>query len=106
MLYNERWHDLQDQGEERYSNVVAKNHEIKITTALNNVYFYTRLVIDGVIQPTTWTVTKNGNPEMVLSDPEDTESELVQQTVQIEAIDTIIRWFYQKEEVPSEVIIN
>lgn len=106
MKYNERWHNLQAEDTERYSNVIAKNHEIKITTSLNNIYFYTRSVTDDVIDSYIWLVTKNGFPVMVLSDPEDEFSPLIQSTIEMDQIDGLLRWFYANEEIPVEVIIN
>ncbi len=67
MLYNQKWHDIQDL--ERYSGVIAKNHEIKIRTDKNNIWTYSREVVDGVISPTQWYVCKNGFPEIAPAEP-------------------------------------
>ena len=61
---------------------------------------------EPTILPTTWTVTKNSEPVMVLSDPEDELSPLVHMTMEIDQIDGLLRWFYANEELPREVIIN
>lgn len=108
--YNKAWHNVQDLDHERYGKVLPKNHEIKITTDINNIYWYVRAMGidefgDPFIEPTLWAVTKNGYPVMI-DDPENPGTD-IQSTIEISNLDGLIRSIYASDiEIPIEIMIN
>ena len=110
--YNQVWHDIQDESEERYQNVIAKNHEIKIATDINNIYLYTRSIgIDqetgeNFIEPYLWYITKNGI-QVMTADPDNPTGPEVKSTIYIKDLDVLLRSIYATEvEIPVRVTIN